>query len=79
MIDKFLFAAVTGNGKSRLICHKRDCLHLLPDDQYVTLFLIVFRRFARPYDVLVKLIERFDFVAGRLKTDPLLSRFAQQK
>lgn len=49
------------------------------DEQYVTLFLIVYRRFARPYDVLRKLVERFDFVAGRLKTDPLLSRFAQMK
>ncbi|GAA5861524.1 hypothetical protein JCM1840_005398 [Sporobolomyces johnsonii] len=62
MIDKFLYAAVTGN-----------------DEQYVTLFLITYRRFARPYDVLEKLIERFEFVAGRLKTDPLLSRFAQMK
>ncbi|SGY30509.1 BQ5605_C002g01159 [Microbotryum silenes-dioicae] len=62
MIDKFLFASVTGN-----------------DDNYVTLFLIVFRRFARPFDVLSKLIERFTYVAGRLRTDPLLSRFAQMK
>lgn len=62
MIDKFLFAAVTGN-----------------DEQYVTLFLIVFRRFARPFDVLESLIGRFNFVQGRLKTDPLLSRFAQIK
>lgn len=45
----------------------------------MTTFLIVYRRFAQPYEVLVKLIERFDFVAGRLKSDPLLSRFAQQK
>lgn len=51
----------------------------LPDEQYVTLFLIVYRRFARPFDVLNKLIERFEFVAGRLQTDPLLSRFAQMK
>ncbi|SCV68796.1 BQ2448_917 [Microbotryum intermedium] len=62
VIDKFLFASVTGN-----------------DETYVTLFLIVFRRFARPFDVLSKLIERFKYVAGRLRTDPLLSRFAQMK
>ncbi|GAA6032824.1 hypothetical protein JCM8097_000814 [Rhodosporidiobolus ruineniae] len=62
LIDKFLFAAVSGN-----------------DEQFVTLFLITFRRFARPYDVLEKLIERFEFVAGRHKTDPLLSRFGQMK
>ncbi|KAM0756403.1 ras GEF [Meredithblackwellia eburnea MCA 4105] len=62
MIDKFLFASVTGN-----------------DETYVTLFLIVYRRFVRPYDVVSKLIQRFEFVAGRLKTDPLLSRFAQMK
>lgn len=52
---------------------------LFADELYVNLFLIVYRRFARPHDVLTKLIERFDFVAGRLKTDPLLSRFAQMK
>ncbi|GAA5991101.1 hypothetical protein JCM5350_006663 [Sporobolomyces pararoseus] len=62
MIDKFLYAAVTGN-----------------DEAYVTLFLITYRRFARPFDVLEKLIERFEFVAQKLKSDPLLSRFAQMK
>ncbi|GAA5922388.1 uncharacterized protein JCM15063_003286 [Sporobolomyces koalae] len=62
MIDKFLFASVTGS-----------------DEAYVTLFLITYRRFARPFDVLEKLIERFDFVAKKLKSDPLLSRFAQMK
>ncbi|GAA6019171.1 hypothetical protein JCM11491_001401 [Sporobolomyces phaffii] len=62
MIDKFLYAAVTGN-----------------DEAYVTLFLIAYRRFATPYDVLGKLIERFEFVAQKLKSDPLLSRFAQMK
>ncbi|BGP44775.1 hypothetical protein JCM10450v2_000589 [Rhodotorula kratochvilovae] len=49
------------------------------DEQFVTLFLITFRRFARPYDVLEKLIERFDFVASKQKTDPLLCRFGQMK
>ncbi|KAI5476353.1 RAS guanyl-releasing protein 1 [Pseudohyphozyma bogoriensis] len=62
MIDKFLFASVTGN-----------------DETYVNTFLIVYRRFARPYDVVSKLIGRFDYVAAKLKTDPLLSRFAQMK
>lgn len=45
----------------------------------MTLFLIVYRRFVRPYDVVSKLIQRFEFVAGRIKSDPLLSRFAQMK
>ncbi|GAA5850229.1 hypothetical protein JCM8547_001051 [Rhodosporidiobolus lusitaniae] len=62
VIDKFLFAAVSGN-----------------DEQFVTLFLITYRRFARPFDVLEKLIARFEFVASRHKTDPLLSRFGQMK
>ncbi|BGP12723.1 hypothetical protein JCM10213_008861 [Rhodosporidiobolus nylandii] len=62
MIDKFLFAAVSGN-----------------DETFVTLFLITYRRFARPYDVLEKLIEQFEFIASRHKTDPLLSRFGQMK
>ncbi|GAA5887683.1 hypothetical protein JCM6882_001495 [Rhodosporidiobolus microsporus] len=62
LIDKFLFAAVSGN-----------------DEQFTTLFLITYRRFARPFDVLEKLIERFEFVASRHKTDPLLSRYGQMK
>ena len=45
----------------------------------MTLFLIVYRRFARPFDVLTKLTGRFDFVSDKNKTDPLLSRFAQMK
>jgi len=53
--------------------------HSRADEAYVTLFLITYRRFARPFDVLEKLIERFEFVAKRLKSDPLLSRFAQMK
>ena len=51
----------------------------LADEAYVTLFLITYRRFARPFDVLEKLVERFEFVAQKLKSDPLLSRFAQMK
>ncbi|KAK4058071.1 hypothetical protein OIO90_000810 [Microbotryomycetes sp. JL221] len=62
LIDKFLFATVTGN-----------------DEPFITIFLTVYRRFARPIDVLTKLVERFDFVAARSKTDPLLSRYAQMK
>ncbi|GAA5834294.1 hypothetical protein JCM9279_004273 [Rhodotorula babjevae] len=49
------------------------------DEQFVTLFLITFRRFARPYDVLEKLVERFHFVAGKMASDPLLCRFGQMK
>ncbi|GAA6001903.1 hypothetical protein JCM10207_002371 [Rhodosporidiobolus poonsookiae] len=49
------------------------------DETFVTLFLITYRRFARPYDVVEKLIERFEFVASRHKTDPLLSRYGQMK
>lgn len=80
MIDKFLFASVTGNGES-LEQRRRSLADLfsLADEQYVTLFLIVYRRFARPFDVLTKLIERFEFVSDKTKTDPMLSRFAQMK
>ncbi|BGO96614.1 hypothetical protein NBRC10513v2_000552 [Rhodotorula toruloides] len=49
------------------------------DEQFVTLFLITFRRFARPYDVLERLIERFDFVAQQQQTDPLLCRYGQMR
>lgn len=84
MIDKFLYAAVTGNGEFYLIVSSFvGTLKLTPltrvDEAYVTLFLITYRRFARPFDVLEKLIERFEFVAQKLKSDPLLSRFAQMK
>lgn len=58
---------------------RRTDFGMFPDEAYVTLFLIVYRRFVRPYDVVSKLIQRFEFVNGRLKTDPLLSRFAQMK
>ncbi|KAK4699712.1 hypothetical protein P7C70_g6544, partial [Phenoliferia sp. Uapishka_3] len=84
MIDKFLFASVTGNGETRLTVGTLGKQRLTKspccaDEPYVTLFLIVYRRFVRPYDVVTKLIQRFEFVAGRIKTDPLLSRFAQMK
>lgn len=49
------------------------------DTQFVTLFLIVFRRFTRPHDVLSKLIEKYNFVSSRIRTDPLLSRYAHMK
>ncbi|GAA5926467.1 hypothetical protein JCM3775_001026 [Rhodotorula graminis] len=49
------------------------------DEQFVTLFLITFRQFARPHDVLEKLVERFHFVAGKMANDPLLCRFGQMK
>jgi len=51
----------------------------ITDEQFVTLFLITFRRFARPYDVLEKLVERFEFVASKMSSDPLLCRFGQMK
>jgi hypothetical protein len=84
MIDKFLYAAVTGNGESPVVslsspAHSLTRPSLIVDEAYVTLFLITYRRFARPFDVLEKLIERFEFVAQKLKSDPLLSRFAQMK
>ncbi|KAM0793202.1 hypothetical protein ACM66B_000672 [Microbotryomycetes sp. NB124-2] len=62
LVDKFLFATVTGN-----------------DEQYIIVFLTVYRRFATPHEVLTKLVARFDFVGERSKTDPLLSRYAQMK
>ncbi|GAA98387.1 uncharacterized protein L969DRAFT_46314 [Mixia osmundae IAM 14324] len=62
VIDKFLFAAVTGN-----------------DEQQVVLFLIIYRRFAAPAHVLKKLIERYEFVSTRLKSDPVLSRYAHTR
>ncbi|KAK4054866.1 hypothetical protein OIV83_000790 [Microbotryomycetes sp. JL201] len=62
LVDKFLFATVTGT-----------------DEQYIIIFLTVYRKFATPREVLTKLVARFDFVGARSKTDPLLSRYAQMK
>jgi hypothetical protein len=74
---------VTGNGESRTVflalIGQPLTSYCQTDDQMVTLFLIVFRRFARPYEVLSKLVERYEFVSSRLETDPLLSRFAHMK
>ncbi|GAA5995014.1 uncharacterized protein JCM10292_004489 [Rhodotorula paludigena] len=74
------------NGSLELFFRREDLLDKFlfaavagNDEQFVTLFLITFRRFARPYDVLEKLIERFDFVASKHASDPLLSRFGQMK
>ncbi|GEM06325.1 RAS guanyl-releasing protein 1 [Rhodotorula toruloides] len=49
------------------------------DEQFVTLFLITFRRFARPFDVLERLIEHFEVVAQQQQTDPLLCRYGQMR
>lgn len=49
------------------------------DEQFVTFFLIIFRRFARPFEVLSKLLERYDYVTTRLKSDPVLSRYAHMR
>ena len=43
------------------------------------MFLIVYRRFARPGEVLAKLIERYDYISARLEVEPLLSRYAHMR
>lgn len=56
LIQKFLFAAVTGNGThtSLVVCRGTawltPFLTIVPDEQHVGVFLIVYRRFARPYE-----------------------------
>jgi hypothetical protein len=79
IIDKFLFAAVTGNGALTSLRCPAPFQIARTDDQFVTYFLIIFRRFARPYEVLSKLLERYDFVTTRLKSDPVLSRYAHMR
>ena len=49
------------------------------DDAFVAMFLIVYRRFARPGDVLAKLIERYEYISARLEAEPLLSRYAHMR
>ncbi|MBW0490071.1 hypothetical protein O181_029786 [Austropuccinia psidii MF-1] len=46
---------------------------------FVDQFLIVFRRFSAPFDVLNALIARFEFVSDHLESDPLLTRYAHMK
>ncbi|EGG12505.1 uncharacterized protein MELLADRAFT_101565 [Melampsora larici-populina 98AG31] len=47
------------------------------EPSFVDHFLIVFRRFSTPFDVLSALINRFEFVSYHLEDDPLLTRYAQ--
>ncbi|KAG0150260.1 hypothetical protein CROQUDRAFT_88295 [Cronartium quercuum f. sp. fusiforme G11] len=49
------------------------------ESSFVDQFLIVFRRFATPFDVLSALITRFEFVSYHLEDDPLLTRYAHMK
>lgn len=49
------------------------------EPSFVDHFLIVFRRFSTPFDVLSALINRFEFVSYHLEDDPLLTRYAQMK
>ena len=52
---------------------------ICPDEQFVLFLFIAFRRFARPSDVLSKLMERYGFVETRIESDPVLARYAQSK
>ena len=49
------------------------------DETFCSLFLVVFRRFARPFEVLKTLVDRFNYVSSRLKSDPLLSRYTHMR
>ena len=64
----------------RCLCdqgHVAESIYL--DEQFVLFFIIAFRRFARPSDVLSKLMERYGFVETRIESDPVLARYAQSK
>lgn len=54
-------------------------MYASPDQQYVNFFLIIYRRFARPYEVLCKLVERYDFVSAKLDSEPILAKYAHMK
>ncbi|CAH7674344.1 ras guanine nucleotide exchange factor domain-containing protein [Phakopsora pachyrhizi] len=49
------------------------------EPSFVDQFIIIFRRFATPLDVLGALISRFEFVSAHLENDPLLTRYAHMK
>lgn len=66
---------------SRPMVRATEPVHeLMPaDEAFVAMFLIVYRRFARPGDVLAKLIERYEYISARLEVEPLLSRYAHMR
>ncbi|WAQ83192.1 hypothetical protein PtA15_3A561 [Puccinia triticina] len=49
------------------------------EPSFVDQFLIIFRRFATPFEVLSALIFRFDFVSTHIDRDPILGRYAHLK
>ncbi|KAI7957144.1 hypothetical protein MJO28_004239 [Puccinia striiformis f. sp. tritici] len=49
------------------------------EPSFVDQFLIVFRRFATPFEVLSALISRFEFVSAHIQRDPILGRYAHLK
>jgi len=49
------------------------------EPSFVDQFLIIFRRFATPFEVLSALIFRFEFVSQHIERDPLLGRYAHLK
>ena len=63
----------------RLCAHGAAAESVCLDEQFVLFFIIAFRRFARPSDVLSKLMERYGFVETRIESDPVLARYAQSK
>ncbi|KAA1134878.1 hypothetical protein PGTUg99_010555 [Puccinia graminis f. sp. tritici] len=49
------------------------------EPSFVDQFLIIFRRFATPFEVLSALISRFEFVSTHIERDPILGRYAHLK
>lgn len=85
LIDKLLYAAVTDNGAWLCIGfskEKRHAEHLSfssIDENFVNMFLIIYRRFARPYEVLAKLMQRYEYVEARVGSEPVLAKYAHMK
>jgi hypothetical protein len=80
LIDKFLYAAVAENGASQgnspaSLISAVDRV----DEVFVSNFIIIFRKFARPTEVLNRLLERYRFLDTRMETNNALAQFAQMR
>lgn len=80
LIDKFVYAAVAGNGKCRFgYLTGRGLKDGRTDAAFIDAFLIIYRRFATPRDVLTQLLARYELAVGNMSHTTLLSRFVQIK
>lgn len=60
-------------------CKLRICDFDVLDESFVNMFLVIYRRFARPYEVLAKLVQRYEYVEAHAGSEPVLAKYAHMK